>query len=80
MSVSFSHELFVYDLLLNLDLDSGLTALVDNLEGEVLHVTLNVLVVELASDQTLDVVDGSLGVGCVLVLGCADRQRGRMEG
>lgn len=57
------------DSLLNLDLNSGLTTLVDNLEGEVLHVTLNVFVVELATDQTLDVEDGSLGVGCVLVLG-----------
>jgi hypothetical protein len=75
MSVFVSHGLFGRDLLLNLDLDSGLTTLVDNLEGEVLHVTLNILVVELAADQTLDVVDGSLGVGCVLVLGCADCQR-----
>jgi hypothetical protein len=61
---------------LNLDLNSGLTFLVDNLEGEVLHVTLHVSVVVLAADQTLDVVDGSLGVGSVLVLGCAACQRG----
>ena len=80
MSVLVSHGLFGCDLLLNLDLDSRLAALVDDLEGEVLHVTLNILVVELASDQTLDVVDGSLGVGCVLVLGCADCQRVYVKG
>ena len=75
MSVCVPHVLLGCNLLLNLDLDSRLAALVDDLEGEVLHVTLNILVVELASDQTLDVVDGSLGVGCVLVLGCTDCQR-----
>jgi len=65
----------VVNLLLNLDLNSGLAILVDNLEGEVLHVTLNVLVVELATDQTLDIEDGSLGVGGVLVLGYGRSQR-----
>ena len=80
MSVCVPHVLLGCNLLLNLDLNSGLTTLVDNLEGEVLHITLNILVVELASDQTLDVVDGSLGVGCVLVLGCADCQRVYVKG
>lgn len=63
------------NLLLNADLNSRLTVLVNDLEGEVLHVALNILVVELASDQTLDVEDGSLGVRGVLVLGWSCCQR-----
>ena len=56
-------------LLLDIDLNTWLTALVDDLEGKVLDVTLDILVIVLATDQTLDVVDGSFRVGRELVLG-----------
>ena len=39
------------------------------LVGEVLDVILDILVRELATDETLDVEDGSVGVGRSLVLG-----------
>jgi hypothetical protein len=51
-------------------LDSWLAILVDNLEWEVLDITLYVLVVELATNETLDVVNCPEGVGSELVLGC----------
>lgn len=47
-----------------------MATLVDNLEREVLHVLLNVLVVELATDQTLDIEDSSPWVRGVLILSC----------
>jgi len=37
------------------DLDRGLSPFVDDLEGEVLHVRLNLCIIELASDETLGV-------------------------
>ena len=63
-------EYFLY-VLLNFDLNAGLAILVDDLEWEVLHVTLNVSVVKLATDHTFNVEDGPLGVRSVLVLGCS---------
>lgn len=56
-------------LALELNLDVGLTTLVDDLEGEVLHVGLNLSIGELATDQSLGVEDGVLGVHGDLVLG-----------
>ena len=44
-------------LALEFDLDDGLRGLVDDGEGEVLHVSLNLGVCELASDKTLGVED-----------------------
>lgn len=55
---------------LDIDLNTGLSTLVDDLEREVLHVTLNVLVVELPADHALDVEDGPERVGCELILSC----------
>lgn len=60
-------------LLLNLDLNLWLAILVDNGEWEVLHVTLDIPVVELATNKTLDVEDCPERVGGKLVLGCARR-------
>ena len=45
-------------LSLELDLDDGLSALVDDLEGEVLHVRLHLSIIEFPSDQSLGVEDG----------------------
>lgn len=59
----------VLGLALELDLDNGLGALVNDLEGEVLHVSLNLGVGELATNQSLGVEDGILGVHGDLVLG-----------
>jgi len=56
-------------LALELDLDDGLAATVDDLEGEVLHVGLNLGIVELASNQPLCIEDGVDGVHGDLVLG-----------
>lgn len=53
----------------NLNLDNRLLILGDNLVGEVLDIALDVLLRELAADQTLDVVDGLERVRCGLVLG-----------
>jgi len=39
----------------NLNADVGLAVLVDNLEGEVLDVILNRLVLELLTDETFDI-------------------------
>jgi len=55
--------------LVDVDLDLGLAILLDNLEGVVLDVLLDVLVIELATNHTLDVEDSALGVGGILVLG-----------
>jgi hypothetical protein len=56
-------------LALVLNLDVGLASLVDDLEGEVLHISLNLLVAELAADQTLGVEDRVGRVHGDLVLG-----------
>lgn len=58
-------------VLLDVDLNTGLTLLANNLEREVLHVLLNVLIAELAPDKTLDVKDCSVRVRGELILGCA---------
>lgn len=56
-------------LTLELDLDDGLAVAGDDLEGEVLHVGLNLCVLKLATDETLGVEDGVVGVHGDLVLG-----------
>jgi hypothetical protein len=56
VSVRYSAKLF-WRVRVDIDLDTWLTVLVDDLEGKVLDITLDVLVVELASDKTLDVVN-----------------------
>lgn len=69
------------DLGLVLDLDDGLSALVDDLEGEVLHVSLNLSVGELAANQTLGIEDCVGGVHGDLVLGgISDQTLGICEG
>ena len=57
-----------------LDLDVGLASLVDNLEGEVLDIGLNLSIAELATDETLSVEDGVVGVHGDLVLGSVTNQ------
>jgi len=56
-------------LTLELNLDDGLASLVDDGEGEVLHIGLDLSIGELATDQSLGVEDGVLGVHGDLVLG-----------
>lgn len=56
-------------LTLELNLDGGLASLVDDCEGEVLHIGLDLSIGELAADQSLGVEDGVLGVHGDLVLG-----------
>ena len=56
-------------LALELNLDDGLATLLDNLEGEVLHIGLDLSIAELATDQSLGVEDGVCGVHGDLVLG-----------
>jgi len=53
----------------DLDLDDGGSGLGLDLEGEVLDIVLDILVIETTTDQTLGVEDGVGGVGGVLVLG-----------
>ena len=55
-------------LALVLNLDDGLTTLVDDGEGEVFHISLNFGVIELASNETLSIEDGVGGVHGDLVL------------
>lgn len=50
------------DKLLHLDLNTRLSALIDDFEREVLDIALNILVGKLAANETLDVVDGAEGV------------------
>jgi len=57
------------DLTLELNLDDGLGGLVDDLEGEVLGISLDLRVGELAADQTLRVEDCVVRVHGDLVLG-----------
>lgn len=56
-------------LALELNLDVGLATLLDDLEGEVLHVGLDLRVLELAANQPLRIEDGVVGVHGDLVLG-----------
>ena len=51
-----------------LDLDVGLASLVDNFEGEVPIISINLSIAELATDETLSVEDGVLRVGVERVL------------
>jgi NAD-dependent glutamate dehydrogenase len=68
-------------LALELDLDGGLASLVDDLEGEVLHVGLNLGIGELAANQALGVEDGVVGVHRDLVLrGVSDETLRVVEG
>lgn len=52
----------------DLDANARLSVLLNNLEGEVLDILLNVTLAELSSDKTLDVEDGAVRVGGELVL------------
>ncbi len=64
-----------------LDLNVGLATLVDHLEGEVLHVGLDLSILELSSDETLGVEDGVGGVHGDLVLrGITDQTLSVREG
>jgi NAD-specific glutamate dehydrogenase len=56
------------------DLDVRLGVLLNDLEGEVLHVRLNGSVNKLSADHTLGVEHGVLRVGGQLVLGCVTNQ------
>jgi hypothetical protein len=47
---------------LDINLDAGLAIAVDDLEREVLHVGLDILVREFTTDQTLDIEDSTEGV------------------
>lgn len=68
-------------LALELNLDDGLATAVDDLEGEVLHVGLDLGVAELASDEALGVEDCVDGVHGDLVLGgISDETLGVREG
>ena len=67
----------VLALALEFDLDNRLAALVDDLEGEVLHVGLHLSIGELAANESLGVEDGVDGVHRDLVLrGIADQTLG----
>ena len=67
-----THEFLGLTTVLNLD--GRLVVLRDNLEGEVLHVSLHFSIGELAADETLRIEDGILGVHRSLVLrGIADQ-------
>ncbi len=59
----------------DVDLDGGLAVLLDELEGEVLGVLLEVGLAPLAADETLGVEDGVLGVLCGLVLAASPTRR-----
>lgn len=59
----------VLGLALELDLGNGLAGLLDDLEGEVLHVGLDLGVLELAANEALGVEDGVVRVHGDLVLG-----------
>lgn len=59
---------------LDIDLYSGLSVLVDDLEWEVLDVGLDFLLVPLATNQSLDVEDCPTRIAGVLVLCCVSDQ------
>lgn len=59
----------VLGLALELDLNDRLAALVNDLEGEVLHISLDLGVRELAANETLGIEDSVLRVHGDLVLG-----------
>lgn len=68
-------------LTLELDLNNGLAGLLDDLEGEVLHIGLNLSIGELATNETLGVEDGVVRVHGDLVLGrITDQTLGVGEG
>ena len=52
-----------------LGLDVGFASLVDNLEGAVLSIGMNLSIAELATDETLCIENGVVGVHRDLVLG-----------
>ena len=54
-------------LALVLNLDDGLTTLVDDGEREVFHIGLNFGVIELASNETLSIEDGVLRVRVISI-------------
>jgi len=56
------------------DLDGGGSVLVDDLEGEVLDVLLDLGIVETAADKTLSVEDGRVRVHGSLILGCVTNE------
>jgi hypothetical protein len=56
-------------LTLELDLNDRLTSAVNDLEGKVLHICLNLWVCELTTNQSLGIEDGVLRVHGDLVLG-----------
>lgn len=62
-----THKLLVLSSVL--DLDDGLSTLVDNLERPVLHVGLNLVVGKLSTNQSLGVEDGVVRVHGDLVFG-----------
>mmetsp|Transcript_75942 Transcript_75942/g.111183 ORF Transcript_75942/g.111183 Transcript_75942/m.111183 type:complete len:99 (-) Transcript_75942:75-371(-) len=57
-------------LLLKLHLHIGLAILLNDLEGEVLQISLQLHIVHLSPDQTLDIKEGVGGIRCSLPLGC----------
>ena len=57
-----------------LDLNVGLSTLVDHLEWEVLHIRLDFSILELAANETLRVEDRVVGVHGDLVLGSISNQ------
>ena len=74
-----TYELLVLPTVLYTDV--GLATLVEDGEGEVLDIGLNLGVAELASNETLRVEDGVVGVHRDLVLrGIADQPLGVGEG
>ena len=63
----YTHELLVLATVLHPDV--GLAGLVEDGEGEVLDVGLHLRIRELATNETLGVEDGVVGVHCDLVFG-----------
>jgi hypothetical protein len=71
----------VLGLALELNLDDGLASLVNDLEGEVLHVGLDLSIGELATNEALGVEDGVGGVhGDLVLCRVADETLGIGEG
>ena len=75
----YTYELLVLATVLHPDV--GLAGLVEDGEGEVLDIGLNLGVAELATDETLRIEDGVVGVHRDLVLGrITDQTLGVGEG